>query len=460
MKTKSFYKAGKTLLILFLSIVIIGGCNNPPKGEQQSSGLPETQPPEWSKNAAIYEVNIRQYTPEGTFNAFAGHIPRLKELGVDILWLMPVHPIGEKNRKGSLGSYYSIKDYYGINPEFGTEEDFRNLVNQIHEAGMYIILDWVANHTAWDNPLINEHPEWYTQNEEGEIIAPVDDWTDVADLNYDRPEVREYMTDALTYWVDEFNIDGYRCDVAGMVPTDFWNQARRELDKIKPVFMLAEANEPELHEEAFDMTYAWDIHFLWNEMAQGKKNMADLVNQLEKEKTKYPQDAYRMLFTSNHDENSWKGTVYDRLGDATETFAVLSATLPGMPLIYSGQEACLDKRLKFFEKDTISWDQECSMFDLYQTLLTLKEENEALWNGAWGGSMERIATPADDHIFAFARTKGEHQVVTVLNLSENEIDVELPEDLENKQLVEVFSGEPLASSYTMKPWGYKVFTTP
>lgn len=458
MKTKSLHFMRKTLAMLLLILIGFYGCNHKKNQEVENNNYQKVKHPEWSKNASIYEVNIRQYTPEGTFNAFAEHLPRLKEMGVDILWLMPIHPIGEKNRKGSMGSYYSVKDYLGINPEFGTEEDFKNLINQIHASGMHVIIDWVANHTAWDNQLIVEHPEWYSKNEEGEIIAPVEDWTDVADLNYDIPELRQYMTDALIYWVKDFNIDGYRCDVAGMVPTDFWNNVRHELDKIKPVFMLAEANEPELHEYAFDMTYAWDIHFLFNEIAQGKKNLENLINQLEKEKTKYKTSDYRMIFTSNHDENSWKGTVYERLGEATETFAVLSATLPGMPLIYSGQEACMDKRLRFFEKDTIQWDKKCSMDDLYKALLTLKENNKALWNGEFGGPMERIKTSADDHIFAFSRKKDDCQVITILNLSDQKVDFELSLDIENNPLFEIFTEEQMTTQYKMQPWEYKVFS--
>ena len=458
MKTKSLPLARKTLVMSLLLLIGFYGCKNKANNDKEIVDYQKVEHPEWSKNASIYEVNIRQYTPEGTFNAFAEHLPRLKEMGVDILWLMPIHPIGEKNRKGSMGSYYSVKDYLGINPEFGTEEDFKNLVNQIHDLGMYVIIDWVANHTAWDNQLIDDHPEWYTKNEEGEIIAPVDDWTDVADLNYDVPEVREYMTNALIYWVKNFNIDGYRCDVAGMVPTNFWNKVRYELDKIKPVFMLAEANDPELHEYAFDMTYAWDLHFIWNEIAQGKKNMEDLVNQLEKEKTKYNPDDYRMMFTSNHDENSWKGTVYERLSEATETFTVLSATLPGMPLIYSGQEACMSKQLRFFEKDTINWDKDCSMNELYKTLLTLKEKNKALWNGEYGGTMDRIQTTADENIFAFSRIKDEHQVITILNLSDKEVEFELLNELANVQLFELFTDEQITTQYKMQPWDYKIFS--
>jgi len=370
---------------------------------------------------------------------------------------MPVHPIGEKNRKGSLGSYYSVKDYYGINPEFGTKEDFQNLVNKIHEMEMYVIIDWVANHSAWDNELIEKHPEWYTQNENGEIVAPVDDWTDVADFNFEILEMQDYMIGALKYWVTDFNIDGYRCDVAGMVPFEFWNKARYELDKIKPVFMLAEASEAELHEYAFDMTYSWDMHFIWNDVAQGKKNIADLTSQLEKEKTQYKPSDYRMQFISNHDENTWKGTVFERLGDAVKTFAVLSATIPGMPLIYNGQEACMDKRLRFFDKDTIDWAKDCCMDELYATLLKLKDENQALWNGEFGGDMQRIFTTADDKIFAFSRTKDKYKVITILNLSADNVEFEFTTPVEEPTMVELFTNELINSKYNLKGWEYRVY---
>ena len=443
--------------MLALPLFLFQNCKSEVKSQDENTNLQEVRHPEWSKNLSIYEVNIRQYTPEGTFNAFAEHLPRLKELGTDILWLMPIHPIGEKNRKGSMGSYYAVKDYFGINPEFGTEEDFINLINKIHELEMYVIIDWVANHSSWDNALIDLHPDWYTKNETGEIISPVDDWSDVADFNFEVPEMQAYMIDALKYWVKEFNIDGYRCDVAGMVPLEFWNNAKYELDKIKPVFMLAEASEPELHEYAFDMTYAWTMHFLWNEIAQGKKTVDDLVNQFETEKTKYNSSDYRMYFTSNHDENSWKGTALERLGDATKTFAVLSVTMPGMPLIYSGQEVCLDKKLRFFEKDTINWEKDCCLDELYSSLLKLKKENPALWNGNFGGTMERINTTADDKIFAFSRTKENHKVITILNLSKEEVEFEFANSIDNSELTELFTGEEIGNKYNLKAWEYKVF---
>lgn len=459
MKTRKLLFITKSVIAYFLVAFLFTACNQVSNQQNKDIEYQKVKHPEWSKNSNIYEVNIRQYTPEGTFNAFAEHLPRLKEMGVDILWLMPINPIGEKNRKGSLGSYYAVKDYYGINPEYGTEEDFKNLIAKIHELGMHVIVDWVTNHSAWDNKLITEHPEWYTKNEEGEIIPPVPDWTDVADFNYDVPEMRAYMIDALKYWVKNFNIDGYRCDVAGMVPVDFWNRARYELDQIKPVFMLAEANEPELHQYAFDMTYAWSMHFLWNDIAQGKKTVNDLANQFDTEKAKYQSSDYRMYFTSNHDENSWKGSAIERLGDAIKAFTVLSVTAPSMPLIYSGQEACLDKKLRFFDKDTINWQKDCCLKDLYTSLLKLKKENPALWNGDFGGSMERINTTADDKVFAFSRIKGNNKVITILNLSPEDVEFTLVNQINDTDLKELFSGDKITNNYNLKAWDYKVFRT-
>lgn len=447
--SKIFSTLGLVILIFLIS------CNS----KTSEIKYQEVKHPEWSKNLSMYEVNIRQYTTEGTFNAFAEHLPRLKELGTDIIWLMPIQPIGEKNRKGSMGSYYAVQDYYGINPEFGTEEDFKNLITKIHELDMYVIIDWVANHSAWDNELINLHPEWYKKDNEGNIIPPVEDWSDVAGFNYEIPELHDYMIDALKYWVQDFNIDGYRCDVAGMVPVDFWNRARYELDKLKPVFMLAEADDPELNKFAFDMTYAWSSHFLWNEIAQGAKSVDDLVKGFADEKMRYKSSDYRLNFTSNHDENSWKGSAIERLGDATKTFAILSVTAPGMPLIYSGQEACIEKRLLFFEKDTINWDKECCLADFYKALFKLKKENPALWNGDFGGAMERISTTADDKIFAFSRIKDENVVITILNISSEELEFELTNVVDDNKLTELFSNEKFSNKYKLKAWGYKIFKT-
>ncbi|MDZ7741384.1 MAG: alpha-amylase family glycosyl hydrolase [Bacteroidota bacterium] len=369
--SKNKKKFSRSLLYLFISVFLVSACQ-PTDNKKTAEYNGTFHYPEWSRDDVIYEVNIRQYTPEGTFKAFEEHLPRLKEMGVDILWLMPVHPIGEKNRKGSLGSYYSVKDYLAVNPEFGTKEDFRSLVGKAHELGMYVILDWVANHTAWDNVWVEEHPAWYVKDSSGNFISPFD-WTDVIKLDYDNAGMRRAMKDALLYWVKEENIDGYRCDVAGEVPIDFWNEASAELYAVKPVFMLAEAELPEHHEKAFNMSYAWEMHHVMNEVAKGNENANKIQEVLDKNMARFPQGAYRMYFTSNHDENSWNGTVYERMGDAAETFAALTYVLPGMPLIYSGQEAGLDKRLLFFEKDSISWD-EMKLLDFYTRLNEIKEE--------------------------------------------------------------------------------------
>lgn len=402
----------KTIILLFaLALLASIGCQQ--AAEYQAPNPSNVEHPEWTKNANIYEVNIRQWSEEGTFDEVTDDLPRLKEMGVDILWLMPIHPIGEVERKGTKGSYYAVQDYKAVNPEFGTEEDFRELVDKAHELEMKVIIDWVANHTAWDNVWTVNNKEWYTLTEEGGFQPPVEDWSDVIDLNYDNSDMREAMLDALVYWVDEFDIDGYRCDVAMMVPTEFWNEVRSSLDEIKPVFMLAEAEQADHHEEAFDMSYAWEFHHVITGIASGERTLAELDELMEKEAIQFDGNAYRMYFTSNHDENSWKGSDLDMFGENFLNFAVLAATLDGMPLIYTGQESGLEEQLEFFEKDLVDWG-EYKYADFYKTLLNLKHENEALWNGNYGGSLERIDL-GSDMVYAYKRVKGESEVLVVLN---------------------------------------------
>jgi glycosidase len=432
-------------------------CNGPePTATQQS-----TSPPELSYNQTIYEVNVRQFSQDGTFNAVLEDLPRLKELGVGILWLMPIHPIGEVNRKGTLGSYYSVKDYFDVNPEFGTKEDFRQLVEATHEQGMYLILDWVANHTAWDNPLSSSHPEFFETDENGNFIPPRGtDWDDVIQLNFDNPDVWDYMISALKYWVEEFNIDGYRADVADLVPTAFWNRARAELDTVKPVFMLAEAETPEHHYAAFDMSYSWRMHHLFNSIAQGTEPLSKLDEYIAEDRILFPSNAFRMQFTSNHDENSWNGTVFERLGDAVKTFAVLASTMDGMPLLYNGQEAGMSKRLEFFEKDPIAWEVN-EFFDFYSRLFNLNLQNEALFNGNQGGRMVRIPTSQDDHIYAFYRQKNDDRVVVILNLTDLPVSASLNYSQISGMYTELFSGESVTltgyDSFELGPWDYSVF---
>jgi len=377
----------------------------------------------WSHQASIYEVNVRQYTAEGTFSAFEAHLPRLAAMGVGILWFMPIQPIGVRNRKGGLGSYYSIRDYTAVNPEFGTLDDFRRVVKQAHALGMKVILDWVANHTAWDHPWVARHPDWYKKDAHGEIHAYTyratpeaepEYWTDVVGLDYGATALWPAMTDAMRYWLRETDIDGFRCDVASLVPTPFWDQARAALDAIKPVFMLAESDAADLHDSAFDMTYDWRLYDCLKLVAKGQAGAADIRAWWASEQAAYPADAYRMRYTANHDSNSWHGHDAEFYGPAFEAMAVLAATLPGMPLVYSGQEAGLDRQLAFFEKDAIDW-RGCPLGGFYMTLLQSKNRHPALGNGLEGGTLEwlDLGNPA---LLAYRRVRGDDRVTVTVNL--------------------------------------------
>jgi glycosidase len=414
---------------------------------------------DWSRNAVIYEVNIRQYTREGTFNAFEKDLPRLTKLGVDILWLMPVHPIGEKYRKGKLGSYYSVKDYKAINPEFGTIGDFKHLVKAAHAQGLKVIIDWVPNHTSLDNDLVKTHPDYYLKDSAGKFVSPFD-WTDVIRLNYSNPATRRYMTETMQWWLNETDIDGFRCDVAHMVPTDYWDELRPELDKVKPVFMLAEADIPAQHMRGFDMSYDWKFHHIMNDIAKGRKKATAIMKHFAWADSVYPGDSYLMQFTSNHDENSWNGTEYERMGEGVQTFAVLAATLRDMLLIYNGQESGFNRRLKFFEKDSIDWGH-YPLTGFYQELIALKKRNKALWNGEEGGKIQPVPTNRNNAIFAFVREKENDKVLVICNLTAKPQAVKIKSALLQGRYIELFTGEKQSfgeqAKITLKPWQYLLF---
>jgi len=451
----------KSLLMLCCISFLFTACKTKPAATDVKANYPE-----WAKNAVIYEVNVRQYTPEGTFKAFEANLPRLKELGVDILWFMPVHPIGIVDRKipegftESLGSYYSVRDYKGINPEFGTEADFKALVTKAHEMGFKVIIDWVANHSSRDISWITEHPEWFVQDSTGKILAPFD-WTDVAKLNYENKEMRAAMIDAMKYWVSNCDIDGFRCDVAGEVPVDFWDTARVELEKVKPMFMLAENEDhPELCLKAFDMNYGWGMHHVMHQVAQGKDSVNKIARQVIKVDSILPKNAFQMNFITNHDENSWNGTAKEKFGSGENAFAVLSYTLPGMPLIYSGQEAGLNHRLKFFTKDTIDW-KVADFAPFYKTLNTLKHGNEALWNAPYGGTFEQIKNTEPAKVLSFIREKGNSRVVVIANLSNEKVTVNLKGSKADGEYEDVFKSTDFTLNsanlnLTLEPWGYWV----
>ena len=421
----------------------------------------EVPHPEWSRNAVLYQINTRQFTPEGTFAAAQQQLPRLQALGVDILWLMPIHPIGEVNRKGTLGSPYSVKDYYGVNPEFGTLDDLLAFIAEAHRLGMRVILDWVANHTAWDNPLVEQHPEWYERDWAGDFRpTPWWDWSDIIDLDFRQPGVRRYMTEAMRYWVAEVGVDGFRCDVAAYIPLDFWNNLRAELDAIRPVFLLAEAEMRDHHQRAFDASYGWSWNGRMHEIAHGKANATALFGYYAENESAWPMDAYRMLYTSNHDQNAWEGTQFERFGEALEAAIVLSFTSEGIPLIYNGQEAGNEKRLEFFERDPIVW-REHPLGELFADLIALKDEVSALGNGAAGARMVQVVNSAPEEVFGFVRANERDGVLVLLNLSGQPQTVELRDGPYRGRYRERFSGEAVefgdAAEVTIAPWGYRVY---
>ena len=461
----AFKQTGYVVMIAGL-VLAFDACASQPSPPATASSH-EPQPyvrithPEWSKNATIYQLNTRQFTAEGSFAAAESQLPRLKKLGIDIIWLMPIHPIGQENRKGKLGSPYSVRDYLGVNPEFGTLDELKRFVDSAHALGMYVILDWVANHTAWDNALRRDHPDWYERDYKGDFRpTPWWDWSDIIDLDYSQPALREYMADALKYWVREVGIDGFRCDVAGFVPVDFWNQVRAELDAIKPVFMLAEWESRDLHAGAFDMTYAWSWYDAVRAVVNGEADLNRLFVYYSWNESAYPREAYRMTYVSNHDANAWEATQFEAFGDGLEAAIVLSVVGEGLPLIYNGQEAGNQKRLEFFEKDPIEW-REHPIGELYARLFALKKQNTALWNGQWGARMIRVWNSEPDKVFSFVRRNDRDKVLAVINFSDEPQTVTFSGTLHVGSYREFFSAEAVeldaAAEIELQPWSYSVF---
>ncbi len=449
------------LLLLTAAILLAVSCRQPAKQTGTTPFQTTVRHPDWSRKAVLYEVNIRQYTPEGTFRAFEAHLPRLKALGVDILWLMPVYPIGEKNRKGPLGSYYSIRDYVSTNPEYGSMDDLKHLVTRAHAMGFHVLLDWVANHTAWDHTWTKTHPDWYEHDSTGHFVSPYD-WTDVIQLNYANHRLWAGMVNAMKFWVTEADIDGFRCDYPGHIPVAFWDSARTVLEKTKPVFMLAEDEEhTALLEHAFDMNYAWELMHLTEHIARGKEKVSALTSYFNKQKKIYPPEVYRLNCITNHDENSWNGTVFERYGEGAGAFAILSFTAPGMPLVYSGQEAGLNKRLRFFDKDTISWNDTVSRTPFYRNLIRLKHTRQALWNGKEGGTLEILSNNKENQVFSFLRIKGTDRVMVIQNLSSHPANVTVQFPQKKESFTEYFSGQTLeigdSASFQLSPWKSLIF---
>ena len=415
----------------------------------------------WANQSNIYEVNVRQYSASGTFKEFQKSLPRLRAMGVDILWFMPITPIGKVGRKATeseLGSYYAVKNYKEVNPEFGTMADWKALVKYAHSLGFKVITDWVPNHSSPDNPWITAHPDFYAHDSAGNIISPFD-WTDTRKLNYDNKGLRDSMISAMKFWIRESNIDGFRCDVAGDVPDDFWKRCIKELRQMKNIFMLAEAEKPSLHEDGFDATYGWMLMGSMQGLYEGKMTLPHFDSAMIKHISMYPKNSFKLYFTANHDENSWNGTEFEKYGDAYKTFAVLSQTFyQSIPCIYSGQEMPNKKRLKFFVKDPIEWNGKYEMSPFYKLLLNLRKKNPALGADA---NYKRLVTANDNAIFAYVRESNNHKVVVVLNMTNQPQHFTIKDKSIFGAAKELFSGkiETLGylRDYNMKPWGYAVY---
>ncbi len=436
------------ILLLLLCLGPATGCT--PAGETETvtteAGVEDTTArPAWVENAVLYELFVTDFTPEGTFRAVIPRLPELKALGVTTIWLMPIHPIGLKKRKGTLGSPYAIQDFFAVNPAYGTPDDFRALVEAVHAQGMHLIIDLVANHTAWDNAWIDEHPDWYTHDAAGRIVSPVPDWSDVADLNYNVPAVRAEMKRAMRYWVEQFDIDGYRCDVAEMVPGDFWADAIAELRSVKPVMMLAEGETPDLHENGFDLTYSWRLYQTLKQVWQGDP-LTRFFAVLDTQQTQFPPDALRLRFTTNHDETAWDAPPPVRFGsfEGARAAAVLMTTLPGVPLLYNGQEAGVAQNVVFFERNPIDWSQHPEMRLFYKDLMALRHGSGALRSGAMN-----VLARGNPDVALFERAGGGERLVVAVNVRNKPASISLPEALRGARLKHALTGEDLRAADTL-----------
>ncbi len=454
------------VILLAVLTIFIGSCKQADKSETSKSKTAMTgryTAPEWVRSTNIYEVNVRQYTSEGTLNAFARHLPRLKEMGVETLWFMPLTPIAQKNRKGTLGSYYACSDYTSVNPEFGTLDDFKNLVKEAHQLGFKVILDWVANHTGWDHKWTKEHPEYYLIDPATNDFQVASGMDDIIELDFNNKELRKAMKDAMKFWIEECDIDGFRADLAFWVELDFWKEARAELDVIKPLFWLGEYDELDNPEygEAFDASYSWTWMHRAKDFYQQKQPLDSLYTTL-KRYDDLGDSTMRAWFTTNHDENSWNGTEYEKYGDMALPLAVFSATWNGVPLLYSGQEIGNRKRIEFFEKDIIVAAEDAErLTSFYSTLLHLKKNNPALRGGAAVVQTFRIKTTEPASVFSYLRKKGDREVFVVLNLSGKKVRFDVTDANLGGTFRDVFSQSSTdftkGKSFDMGPWEFLVY---
>ena len=445
----------KKLILLAVTGLAIAAC------APTKNTVNMTQPAEWKHTTNIYEVNVRQYTPEGTFKAFEKELPRLKKMGVKTVWLMPVTPIAQEKKKGSLGSQYAAQDYTAINPEFGTMDDFKSLVNAAHAIGLNIIIDWVANHTGWDHVWTKTHPEYYLHDADGSfhIASGMDD---IIELDYSNPEMRNAMIEAMKFWVRETGIDGFRCDLAAWVELDFWQQARPEVEKVKPLFWIGEFDELDDpgYGKVFDASYSWKWMHKTHDYYHKNLPLQELRDLLF-QYSAIGDGSQRAWFTSNHDENTWNGTEYEKYGVIAKPLAVFSATWNGIPLLYSGQELPNMKRLEFFEKDPIAWTGTYQLNDFYRTLLDLKSSNPALRGGDPEVATFMIRTSADDKVLAYLRKTGKDEVLVLLNMSKEDAGFTLESNEATGKYKDVFADKKIkevgqGTAFQLPKGGFRV----
>ena len=431
-----------------------------PQLAAQDASTPQAYPhaPAWVADQTLYEVNLRQFSPEGNVEGLRKQLPRLKELGIGTLWLMPVNPIGSVGRTGRLGSPYAVRNYTQFNPEFGTLAEFKAFVDQAHRMGMFVIIDWVANHTALDHDWVREHPDWYKHDSSGELVHPMPTWKDVVALDYRSTALRSEMIESMAFWVRDVGVDGFRCDAAEMVPLDFWAQARDSLRKIKPVFMLAEGVNPELLSYAFDAAYAWDLSANMENIVKGTKTVPDLINYLKADAQILPHGKFRLNFTSNHDKNAFQGTTQEVFGPAADAFTVLTFTVPGMPLIYNGQETGAEHQLNLFDRDPVVWREDPEA-RLYATLDHLKRNNLALWDGVISAPVQFIEAGAGKSVLVFRRQAGGDSVIVALNLDGRPAKIRVPPGVMEMQTILGDDSLPYQrGDLVLKAWGYHVWS--
>lgn len=440
---------------MFVTVCLVA-CQVKEKEPPQS--IAPADHPAWIMNGNVYEVNIRQFTPEGTLNAFSKHLDRLQEMGIQTLWFMPLHPISQKDRKGTLGSYYAVASFTSINPEFGTMEDWKNLVQEIHKRKMKVIIDWVPNHTGADHTWLTSHPEFYTQDSTGKPAVAFD-WADVRQLDFKNITMQDSMINAMKYWLVNTDIDGFRVDVAWNVPAEFWNKCIPQLKSTKEnLFMLAEGDKAYLSTSGFDAVYPWSMFNIMKKVAKGERPPAALDSIKAVNDTLYAPGTIQLYFTSNHDENSWNKSDFETFPGASHApFAVFTQTMANsVPLIYSGQEEPVTRALQFFEKDPIGFEK-YQRAKFYKTLLELRTKNQALSSDA---SFTKVSVGDDQFVYSFVRQNGDDKVLVILNLSpvEQELSVKDTSLQGNPYNVFMYTNEPLTDApWKIEPWGYVIY---